>query len=221
MLKCRCVLFLTCLSAFLLSPLAATDIGEVFQKINHPRFYDSVRPFVGGADNGPELNKDLYGRAKETGIVDLKNHYLSFSMDNATGGFIRTYVLYFSPEGRPIFVGSERNSGPDGRYADYFALCQDAVSNWADCTESFFPKLTVRDLLSAGKQLDDTTASLLFLYYELPRKGTTVYLKMIFDPYAYEPADLKRMKKELAKFKKQKFPLTWDKKNRKLVISGV
>ena len=211
--------------------ISAIDIETVFLKMNHKKFQESLRPFVypefytepgkSAKVNSAQV-REIYHMYAKAGIVDLKNHYIYFDKDSATGGYKRTYVLYFSAEGHPIFVGSDRNSSSHDRYTDFFALCQGKTGQWTDCTYEIFPKLDFADLLISGAKLNKSLIQLLALYYELPRNGTKVQLKVIYDDYTYsnmEPNQITPMDKELKKFRKQRFSLVWDKENQKMVLA--
>ena len=137
---------------------------------------------------------------------------------SATGMWKRTYVLYFSKEQLPIFVGSEHNRVTSDKLTDLFALCQDKAGNWSDCTGEIFPRVEISDLLAPGAKMDPTVQGLLSFYYELPRKGTTIYLHVKYNDYALEPATEQAIQKNLGKLRKKKFPLVWDKDNRKMLL---
>lgn len=197
------------------APLVAIDIKTVFLNLNHNRFKESLRSQPGTATDYGQLPEILEGFQ----VVDLKNHYMDSESSSATGMWKRTYVLYFSNEGLPIFVGSEHNKVTEDKLTDFFALCQDKAGNWSDCTWEIFPKLTVSDLLIPGQKMDKATMDLWSFYYELPRKGTTIYLNITYNNYGLDTDAENNIKKNLRKFRKQKFPLVWDKKNRKMVLS--
>lgn len=205
------VLSLTCLTA-LSGALSAVDIKTIFLKMNHARFKESLRLLVGSEDVSADQIKDT---ADSFSVIDLKNHYMYTEQSSALGTIKRTYVLYFSKEGLPIFVGSDRNKADAGKLTDHFALCQDSGGSWSDCTDAVFPRLTLADLLTSGVRLDESLKDSFFLYYELPRKGTTVSLKITYNDYALEPAMQKQINKELRKFRKRQFSLAWDKPNRR------
>ena len=197
------------------APLAAIDIKTVFENLKHSRLRESLRSESGGEPASEQDKQSVEGFQ----VVDIKNHYMDSESFSATGMWKRTYVLYFSNEGLPIFVGSEHNRVTEDKLTDFFALCQDKAGNWSDCTWEIFPKLTVSDLLAPGQKMDKATMDLWSFYYELPRKGTTVYLHIKYNNYALDTDAENNIKKNLRKFRKQKFPLVWDKKNRKMVLS--
>jgi hypothetical protein len=207
--------FLIFIFTALSASVAAIDIKTVFLNLNHPRLKESLSPQPGTASSYGELSQILEGFQ----IVDLKNHYMDSESSSATGTWRRTYVLYFSNEGLPIFVGSEHNRATEDKLTDFFALCQDKAGKWSECTWEIFPRLTVVDLLAPGATMDKATTDLWSFYYELPRKGTTVYLHIKYSDYAIEPDAEKLIQKNLRKFRKQKFALVWDKKNRKMVLT--
>jgi len=198
----------------------AVDIKTVFLKIKHPLFIESIRPFIHSNFYEPKGKKapisqadidNIFENYVNHGILDLKNHYIHFEKDGAMGIYIREYVLYFSEEKLPIFVGSEQNSSLHEKFTNIFALCQQRNLSWTDCTSEVFPKFTVADFLRDGQKLSPKTADLFSIRYKLPRKGTDIELEIVSDALTFDnlpewgslEAAEKAFKAEMDKFTKQ------------------
>ena len=212
--------------------LAAVDIKSVFQRVKHPLFIESIRPFIHSnfwepeGKRAPIIQSDidrLFDGPISRGTLDLKNHYIQFERDGAMGIYTREYVLYFSEDKLPIFVGSEQNSSLHEKFTSIFALCQQKDLSWVDCTFEIFPKYNVTELLKPGQKLNPKTADLFWLLYKLPQKGTDIELEIACDDLTFhnkpEWADMEAARKayerELAKFSRKKIILTWDKPARR------
>ncbi|MFZ6023244.1 MAG: hypothetical protein ACOYVG_02175, partial [Bacteroidota bacterium] len=220
----------------LLSSIAsasAEDIRSAFLTIDSTTFEESLRPMV--VDNyltesgqSVRINKTLREKALKAaaanGKFDLKNHYIQLSMNTATGTFLRTYVLYFMNDGSPILVGSEQSGSSHKPFTRLFSVCK-LQGRWQDCPQTMFPKISLSSLTKPGAKLDKDLSTLLFLYYDLPRLGTDIKIRIIYDEYMLgqdigteTPDSLSEVRKEMNKLIATEFTLKWNKAENRFVL---